>query len=187
VGMCNGTGMPLTVSSRPSTGAAEDYKDHRIVNGIVVGLDAHAPRDDGELQERGKDLPNDLWQLEERQGHGEAGTKSDVWQPPWRREQRFPPKQEMQVSDCTRWCGGGAVWQCVARCVDDPRGFVGMCGVGSGGMAPVWTYWVMTASWWFEQACVMDVPLFSVAPGVSRARKSSAQATGDLAFVMNNP
>ena len=84
---------------------------------------------------------------------------------------------------------GAAVAQCgsVLRGALMTRGGSWECVLWGGGVAPVWTYWVMTASWWFEQACVMDVPLFSVAPGVSRARKSSAQATGDLAFVMNNP
>jgi hypothetical protein len=42
-------------------------------------------------------------------------------------------------------------------------------------------YLVVTVSWWFEQARVVDVPLFSMVPGASN------RASGDLAFVKNHP
>ena len=113
--MRNKTGMQLTDSLRPPADSAED---HGIVNGIVVGLDAHAPR------------VCDASEFQVRQGQG----KDEVWQPPWQREHRFPRKQEMQVSGRNRYRSSGAVCECAALCGVGPTGCGGMCGVGSVGL-----------------------------------------------------
>ena len=98
MGARNTTGTTLTVALHSCAGSAED---HGIVNGIVVDSDARAPCDVGESRLS--------------QGRGQ----SQVWQPPWQREQSFPPKeepQETQVSDCQRYCCNGGAVCCASRC-----------------------------------------------------------------------